>query len=37
MTQLQTNTQDPMNAIDAIRKIKTQDDLNTLLKFGKTQ
>ena len=37
MTQLQTNTQDLVNAIDAIRKIKTQDDLNTLAKVWKDQ
>lgn len=37
MTQLQTNTTDLVNAIDAIRKIKTQDDLNTLAKVWKDQ
>jgi len=37
MTQLQTNTQELINAIDAIRKIQTQDDLNTLAKVWKDQ
>jgi hypothetical protein len=37
MTQLNSNTQELLNAIDAIRKIQTQDDLNTLANVWKQQ
>ena len=37
MTQLNSNTQELINAIDAIRKIQTQDDLNTLANVWKQQ